>query len=396
MNKNHLNRFTRGKVACKLKSLGYFLFVSVLFVQNSVGQTWTSVVNTRGDWSNNSTWDIANDITGFGGIPGHTAVIVDEDTVTFIGNFTFAQFVTVTVQSGGLLIISGDLTITQQATLTVEAGGGLIVDGDATFSASSTVDISGLAVIMGDFNYTMSFGPGSLSETGSLYVIGTTTSGGCTGTCTVSPGTEQELADDDPAFQQTINGELGTTLPVELMSFDGAFGNEGIVLNWTTASEINNDYFEIQKSPDGIAFSTISRVSGNGTTNQVQHYQYIDYEVYGNGLIYYRIKQFDFDGKNEIFPAISVAPSQTNDLFSISPNPIQEGYLQVHYRGTKLHTMAKLNIVDIQGKEVYSTLLDKNQFDWRIENLSTRLGKGIFLLFLNTGDRVHKTKLVIR
>lgn len=86
-----------------------------------------------------------------------------------------------------------------------------------------------------------------------------------------------------------------TPLPVELVAFELELKQDKVNLLWTTASEINNDYFEIQKSQDGFVFQTIAHVNGNGNTTQSFDYAFKD-QLEQSGNYYYRLKQVDFDG----------------------------------------------------------------------------------------------------
>lgn len=89
------------------------------------------------------------------------------------------------------------------------------------------------------------------------------------------------------------------SLPVELTRFEGKCG----VLEWETATELNNDYFLIEESTDLISWKTTDKVNGAGTTNEVTSYRL---QVDSEGLTYYRLTQVDFNGYREVFKAISV------------------------------------------------------------------------------------------
>jgi hypothetical protein len=95
-------------------------------------------------------------------------------------------------------------------------------------------------------------------------------------------------------------------LPIELLYFNcvksDLISNK---LNWSTASENNNDYFSIEKTTDGINFHTISNVDGAGNSYSNINYEYEDYDI-SEGITYYRLKQTDFDGKYQHSPIISV------------------------------------------------------------------------------------------
>ena len=87
-----------------------------------------------------------------------------------------------------------------------------------------------------------------------------------------------------------------TPLPVELISFTAALKFDIVELKWSTASELNNDHFTIERSTDLENFEVVATIPGNGTTNVIHHYNTLDPSpVYGRS--YYRLKQTDFDGK---------------------------------------------------------------------------------------------------
>jgi hypothetical protein len=94
------------------------------------------------------------------------------------------------------------------------------------------------------------------------------------------------------------------TLPVELLYFTGTNQNNYIKLEWMTASEVNNDYFIINRSTDGVYFSELSRVKGNGNSSLHNSYSCFDYESM-DGTGYYRLSQVDFNGHTEDFAIIT-------------------------------------------------------------------------------------------
>nr|MBX2846022.1 T9SS type A sorting domain-containing protein [Saprospiraceae bacterium] len=98
----------------------------------------------------------------------------------------------------------------------------------------------------------------------------------------------------------TFNQINPVPLPVELIRFDAEGDSNGnTLLNWTTASEENNDRFEIERSVDGVSFDTVGEVLGNGTTTETSHYVYTDYDASASGSqLFYRLRQVDFDGKS--------------------------------------------------------------------------------------------------
>ena len=103
-----------------------------------------------------------------------------------------------------------------------------------------------------------------------------------------------------------VVGSGNSALPVEFLYFDAKSLGAQIELTWATATETNNDFFEIQRSTDGVMWEALERVKGFGTTLQQQ-----DYIAYDNspisGLAYYRLKQVDIDGTTDYSDVKQVA-----------------------------------------------------------------------------------------
>lgn len=96
-----------------------------------------------------------------------------------------------------------------------------------------------------------------------------------------------------------------TPLPIELLSFNGYGEKDYNHLKWSTATEINNDYFILERSLDGISWEKITQIEGAGNSNTVVNYSFKDYG-YTSGVNYYRLSQTDFNGKKEYFNIIAV------------------------------------------------------------------------------------------
>lgn len=122
----------------------------------------------------------------------------------------------------------------------------------------------------------------------------------------------------------TITGFLtfpSSALPVELIDFKARSSSNSILISWVTATEVNNDYFDVEKSRDGLHFEKISRVDGNGTSSNSIRYSYTDKNP-AQGLNYYRLKQVDFDQKfeysNSLLCKFNAGEGEMVQLF---PNP---------------------------------------------------------------------------
>ena len=157
-----------------------------------------------------------------------------------------------------------------------------------------------------------------------------TTNGGLSWTSQTS-GTSQTLnavffINEFTGFAAGDNGVILKTtdggVPVELTSFIANAVEGSVVLNWTTATETNNQGFEIQRSAEGLNFNNISFIPGFGTTTEPKSYSYTDQSV-TSGKYYYRLKQIDFDGSFSYSGVIEVEVSLPTE-FSLEqnyPNP---------------------------------------------------------------------------
>ncbi len=110
-------------------------------------------------------------------------------------------------------------------------------------------------------------------------------------------------------------------LPVELVDFSGKRIDRNINLTWSTASENNNDYFELHRSEDGILYQLVNTIEGAGYSNNLLQYIYDDLDAKEDVLNYYKIKQVDFNGDFTWYGPISVEPGEKDQSLSLFPNP---------------------------------------------------------------------------
>lgn len=149
-------------------------------------------------------------------------------------------------------------------------------------------------------------------------------------------------------------------LPVELLFFHAnLMKNAYVELNWSTASEKNNDYFTIEKTADGIAFETVAIVRGAGNSACVKHYKVMDEHPFKN-VFYYRLKQTDFDGSFVFSPFVEVNNSLSDrNVTSVYPNP-SDGNFNISVQGNKSEVIVVL-ITDFSGKIMYAERYELSQ-----------------------------------
>lgn len=181
-----------------------------------------------------------------------------------------------------------------------------------------------------------------------------------------------------------------SALPVELMDFKGALGNDRINLIWKTASELNNSGFEIQKSKNGRDWQIIDFVEGQGTTTEFNEYQYEDLNPF-SGINYYRLKQIDFDGAFEFSKVIAVEYDNSERSINVFPNP-SNGLINLQIDNPSSQRM-KIKISDNLGRKIWESELVEGESNWRKE--IEIIGNGIYFVTAQIGNEIFYERAVI-
>jgi hypothetical protein len=200
----------------------------------------------------------------------------------------------------------------------------------------------------------------------------------------------------------TILHNTNLALPVKLISFTGAKERADIVLKWTTASELNNDYFIVQRSADGKQFENIGTVKGNGTTNSLSSYQYIDETTAYNKLqttTFYRLKQVDFDGRFEYSKTVVVNNQQTMAnsqqlALHASPNPFTD---QVVFTvDNTVSEKATMRITDANGKMISEQQVELNEGKTIIDlgDFTNESSSGVYIVQIITQKNIATQRIV--
>jgi hypothetical protein len=173
------------------------------------------------------------------------------------------------------------------------------------------------------------------------------------------------------------------TFPVEWLSFEGRVTGEEVVLDWSTASELNNDRFAVERTLDGQTFETIGIVPGQGTTTENSHYQFIDL-LPQNGLNYYRLKQVDLDGQFAYSHILSIKVVPAEFRFSLYPNPASE---TLHLR-SNIANIARIDILNLNGQilKVPCTQVQARQWEFQVGDLPP----GTYLIKVET-EKARRT-----
>jgi hypothetical protein len=314
-----------------------------------------------GNWNNVNSWTASSTGSGVsaGSIPGRadSVVILNGHTIsisstsdngsagvspdglsrTNVGSFNgsgtnaFYQTGSITVMTGGTL--TGSVRLMFEGKVVVQAGGtlnttsndDLVLLGNTQFKDGSSISIDDDIICTG--NSTTFIGNGISFTTDDLY-LDHTNALLCGDTLNITDAIQEfNSADANTQLCQNFvvncsDGDCCNTnppspcstpfvgsgmfvLPVELISFSNEIVNGTVVLYWVTASEVNNDFFEIQRNFSGN-WESIGRVEGHGTTAEAQSYFFNDLYWNSASLTYYRLKQVDVNGRESYSRAVVV------------------------------------------------------------------------------------------
>jgi hypothetical protein len=224
--------------------------------------------------------------------------------------------------------------------------------------------------------------------------------GNCLITVAGSVGFTQPLSDDSEVYFWTagsIGGSLGAAqfgnyvnplcngfaLPVELMYFTSNCVDENPILTWATSTELNNDYFTIERSRDGLIFETMENIDALGTGTTTQHYSWMDSNPL-DGTSYYRLSQTDFNGTTELFETVSVNCGKEKTIFY--PNPFNNEFTLVSKFG------GTLTLFDSAGKLIVEQFFigGKNSIQMG------QINSGVYTAFVTLNNGKHEIHKLIK
>ncbi|MEO9474196.1 MAG: T9SS type A sorting domain-containing protein [Cyclobacteriaceae bacterium] len=309
-------------------------------------------------------------------------------------------------------------------TLTIPETSTLIINDDYTIYDDLVID--GRVEVYGDFTVAAATASVTISESGTLYVNGNYYNGllGIAGTTTVNGTTEitgtyynhllsttnvgtnatKQFNNYDGTLGGTLNVPAGdegcedlgccgggcASLPIQLLNFSATERDENALIEWKTGSEIDNDYFEIQKATfSDPAFATIGTIERNGSTADTQRYSFVDEDFQEDS--YYRLVQFDFDGRSETFKMKTLIKSiYTNeqDDIHIYPNP-SPGNITISGASFTGYQM-----FDHTGKLICAESQTTPQVAQQNINQVLQTRKGTFFLVFNDQNQIYDKRLI--
>jgi len=264
-------------------------------------------------------------------------------------------------------------------------------NGDGTCTYTATINVS-FTNDNGQANNTLTFTLGGGTITSQSVFAGCDPCSGSYDITFVAPcgSTVTVEADyDGPGNSNCTVGPVDiptTALPVNLVSFNSEYRNGMVFLTWATAWELNNAYFDIERSFDGKNFHSLDRVTGIGFSTEQVEYDYTDILHPDTEHAYYRLKQVDTDGLYAYSKVNYIKITEPSRNIDIYPNPITSGYaLQIEGE----------NLISAQLFNIYGALISTHNFDTAAEIHEIKiLDKGKYLLTLEQKSGHTMTKIV--
>jgi hypothetical protein len=195
----------------------------------------------------------------------------------------------------------------------------------------------------------------------------------------VDPPGEDPTVDSNNTAVCNIVLATGIALPIELSYFDVFSEGDYVKVIWETLSEVENDYFILQRSENGYHWSDLATISGAGFSNEIIKYEHLDFKPL-NGLSYYRLKQVDFNGRPDYSESISVSLNfDTEEIIRLFPSPARS---ILHVRVVNSDDQ-KISVFDSFGRDltpqIDQTRTSKNEVSLNISQLHS----GILILQVN-------------
>ena len=316
---------------------------------------------------------------------------------------SFYQPFGVTIDASGNIYVADVFNnkirkITSAGDVTTFAGSGVGGSADGTGAAATFDQPRAVAVDASGNIYVADYGNNKIrkiSLTG--YTISPTlptglsfnaTTGTISGTPTVvTPATNYTITATNTTGSNSVVISIATVLPVPVVlnKFNVEKSNKNVLVKWSTASEVNSKNFDVQRSIDGKEFSTIGIVEAKGVASE---YNFTDEKSF-IGINYYRLKQFDNDGKYNYSETKFVKFDGDGKLsFVMYPNPTKE---KVNVYVNAFSGKGEIIVTDLLGKQIKQQVLVVGNNSIEIKKLT----KGIYFVNIVTDKEKQTQKLVV-
>jgi Secretion system C-terminal sorting domain len=294
----------------------------------------TGIINNAGSLSISSTNSLENN-----GTINNTGTYSSTGTYSGTGNFINST------STGKVLAAGVDCNSFTKLSLLSTASTHFDLGAGAACTGFDRLAISGLATLAGSFTAS---GTVTVGNTFIVMTYGTKSGTFSNTSHTITAG-KIAVMDYTTAGQVKIN--IVATLPIELLSFKATPSVSSNLLAWTTANEVNNKGFDIERSIDGTTFSAFGQVKG---ANKPRTYQYVDNQPFNT--TYYRLKQIDFDGTETYSKIVSVELKGKAKGLKVYPTLVSDGVLTVEViarnEATEGRQLFDFSVTNLLGQQV--------------------------------------------
>jgi hypothetical protein len=276
----------------------------------------------------------------------------------------------ITLGTGGKLTDNDNLYVTGHSTITIPAGDSLIINGNLTIDGNASILVSGVLKISNNVNIS-----------GNAQVSGTGT-GSYGGALTITAGSWSLSA-----------------LPIELLNFTVSKNDDhGANINWITSSEINNNYFTVERTKDDQNFETVATVLGAGNSNVELSYKTLDPNPL-SGISYYRLTQTDFNGQSHNFSLVPFDNNISNDIsLTLFPNISNGEYLSMTTNSADIGSTMNVSIYDLYEKKILIKSIVIEQQALNLTELLSipKLANGMYFLSAIINNNGYSFKFIIK
>ncbi len=177
-------------------------------------------------------------------------------------------------------------------------------------------------------------------------------------------------------------------LPITLVAFTGSVVGNEVVLKWSTASEMNNAFFTVQRSRDAVGWSNIEQVAGAGTSSLPHSYTANDQSPY-TGESYYRLIQTDLDGKRTYSSTITIDVKKTASAVSLYPNPATDHISIAMADGGDY----EVTLFNANGQAMFRpVMVTGNNLLLNVSSMQA----GVYFIRIDHGGTTETSKVIIR
>ncbi len=192
----------------------------------------------------------------------------------------------------------------------------------------------------------------------------------------------------------TLSGPV--VLPIELLSFTATPAHDWVNFHWVTASEVNNDHFDVLRSTDGTSFTSVGTVPGSGNSNTLKSYDYSDTDPL-EGTSYYRLRQTDYNGNYSLYNIVAVqySPAGTFGLNAF-PSPGNGEEINIAISGAKGKEVLVV-LRNVLGEELWAGVVAVGTGNYIFApDKQGRLPAGVYLVIAASSDKLVSKKITVQ